>query len=259
MVTLSRDEVFPNPTVKQVIFQIRFPPLFFLESRVGDLQVELMERFPKSELHIQRTVIFAQGAQKDLIEQSSRQGDANDVGGPKIWKFRSGDDVSVEVQQDSVTIITNKHKSYRSGAGCFREVISFILERFHKVTPIPIVTRVGLRYVDECPIPEFNTTKFAEYYETALPVVRFAIESSTEMAFRTVVSRGTNRQLRYQETVTQPATGPKLVLDFDAFAESVKWDQVLSTADELHQIIRKEYEATIKEPVLAYMRAKQGD
>ena len=29
-------EVFPSPTVKQVIFQVRFPNLFYLESRMGE-------------------------------------------------------------------------------------------------------------------------------------------------------------------------------------------------------------------------------
>jgi len=42
------NEVFPNPTVKQVIFQIRFPNLFYLESKIGEYQLKIMQRFPES-------------------------------------------------------------------------------------------------------------------------------------------------------------------------------------------------------------------
>ena len=31
---MAINEVFPNPTVKKVIFQIRFPNLFFIESKI---------------------------------------------------------------------------------------------------------------------------------------------------------------------------------------------------------------------------------
>ena len=31
---LDEDEVFPNPTVKEVVFEIRFPSLFYMESRI---------------------------------------------------------------------------------------------------------------------------------------------------------------------------------------------------------------------------------
>jgi hypothetical protein len=40
---MAIEEVFPNPTVKQVAFEIRFPNLFYLESKIGELQVKIME------------------------------------------------------------------------------------------------------------------------------------------------------------------------------------------------------------------------
>lgn len=35
------NEVFVNPTVKQVIFQVKFPNLFFIESKIGDIQLKI--------------------------------------------------------------------------------------------------------------------------------------------------------------------------------------------------------------------------
>lgn len=47
-------EVFPNPTVKQVVFQITFPHLFYMEQKIGELQVKIMRMFPKSSLLYRR-------------------------------------------------------------------------------------------------------------------------------------------------------------------------------------------------------------
>ena len=49
---MSINEIFPKPTVTQVIFQIRFPNLFFIENKIGDLQLKIMKEFPHSKLII---------------------------------------------------------------------------------------------------------------------------------------------------------------------------------------------------------------
>jgi len=49
----------------------------------------------------------------------------------------------------------------------------------------------------------------------------------------------------------------KLVLDFDGFAEKFKPEDCLSVKDKLHEIISREYENTIKEPVYRYMRGEE--
>ena len=47
-------EIFSNPTVKKVIFQIRFPNLFFIENKIGDFQLKIMGMFPESKLIFRR-------------------------------------------------------------------------------------------------------------------------------------------------------------------------------------------------------------
>jgi hypothetical protein len=56
-------EVFRNPTVKQVAFEIKFPNLFFIESKIGDLQMIIMDKFPESALLFQRQIMFAVGTE----------------------------------------------------------------------------------------------------------------------------------------------------------------------------------------------------
>ena len=49
----------------------------------------------------------------------------------------------------------------------------------------------------------------------------------------------------------------KLILDFDGFAKDIAGEDCLRVTDDLHDIILKEYEETIKEPVYEYMRQER--
>ena len=52
-------EIFPYPTVKQVVFEIRFPNLFYIENKIGEFQTKIMKEFPESALLFQRKFFFA--------------------------------------------------------------------------------------------------------------------------------------------------------------------------------------------------------
>ena len=54
---MSIKEIFPNPTVRQVIFEVRYPNLLFLESRMGNLQLNIMKEFPESEAVFRRVSV----------------------------------------------------------------------------------------------------------------------------------------------------------------------------------------------------------
>ena len=41
-------EIFPNPTVKQVIFQIRFNSLFYIGDKMGEFQQRTMTEIPRN-------------------------------------------------------------------------------------------------------------------------------------------------------------------------------------------------------------------
>ena len=82
---MAINEVFPNPTVKQVIFQVRFPNLFYLDSRMGEFQLKVMKDFPKSSLALTRQIFIAEGVQ--LPEVSKGQGEAQPQEIGKIWNL----------------------------------------------------------------------------------------------------------------------------------------------------------------------------
>jgi len=255
MIKIPENAVFPNPLVKQVIFQVRFAPLFYLEAKVGEFQMEVIHRFPQSELVIRRSMVFAQAVDLSAVAQPE--------GAIKIWRFKNADGVSIELKHDAMTIHLSNHSSYRNGISPFRGVIEFALAGFKKIFKAPEYTRIGLRYINTGSLQAFTTAALKEGYDSSFPADRFPVDQVTEeSSFRVVSRRGENLFLIYQENLHPPTSedeGGKITLDFDVFSLGVGVDEVLTRTDELHRTIRAEFEATLRDPTLRLMQRQPED
>jgi len=249
-------EIFPNPTVKQVVFEIRFPNLFYMENKIGDFQLKIMKEFPESSLLFRRAFMLVDVGPKTKLEEIAARA-SEEERGIKVWQFKSRKNYEINVQTNRLNIISQYHKTYNLGdSDKFRDVIEFVLDNFFAVTSIPIINRIGLRYIDECPLPAKDNETFRAWYNSVFPIDRFSISDADEMFFRTVVKRG-NFHLIYMETLQKRGEEYKLILDFDGFAKDISSEDCLRVTDELHRIISEEYEKTIKEPVYEYMRQER--
>lgn len=249
---MAIDKVFAKPTVKQVIFQIKFPNMFYIEKSIGDFQVKIMKEFPDSALILRKKMVFADKDQgKSMNVQPDL--DSGDDFDQKIWQFKSDKGYTLSVSSSSIGISSQYHKTYNlDGGHKFRDIIKFVVETFFDLISVPLISRIGLRYIDECPIPVKNNLSFKKHYNSTFPLKRFNIANAKEMMFKTVVSID-EYNLIYVESLQIIESKYKLILDFDGFAENIETDKFLVTADRLHKIISDEYEKTIKEPIYKYM------
>lgn len=249
---MTIDEIFPNPTLKQVIFQIRFPTLFYVETKIGDFQMRVVDRFPESSLVHRRQVLFADVGPERTMKQIGA--DDETERGKKIWRFDSGEGLTLNVLMDSLDITSHQHETYNLGGGRkFRQTLDFVLSAFFDVVSVPMLKRVGLRYINVCPIPDLTNEGFTSYYNSVFPLGRFPLAQSSEMRFRARCSRG-SLGIRYLESLEETDGEHKFILDLDAFATDIKPTDCLSTVDELHALIVEEFESTIRDPVYHYMR-----
>ena len=250
---MAINEVFPNPTVKKVIFQIRFPNLFYMEAKIGDYQLRIMDRFPKSSLLVKRQFLIAE------LTSDKKMPDLAEVPGEpgvnKIWHFESPDGVELNVNTDSVDISSSVHKTYNnpSGQNRFRDIIKLAIDHFLSLTGIPILTRVGLRYIDACPVPGKDNTVYAEWYKSAFPLDRFPLSEAIEMIFHTCTRRD-QYFLGFTESFKDDSGKLALTLDFDGYAENVKSEDYLRVTDDLHALVVQEFEASIRERLINHMR-----
>lgn len=245
-------EVFPNPTVKQVAFELKFPNLFYLENKIGDFQMKIMGDYPKSELLYRRNIVFA-----DLGPKGDFKPLEEDVG-KKIWEFSSDDKGSkISITTNSLTIISEHYKTYNlDNAHKFRDAIKSVVNSFIEIMGLSVFSRIGLRYIDECPVPAMNNEQFKSYYNSTFPIDRFNMTDVIEMVFRTVVRRGSLNLIYIEALRKNDQNVYKLILDFDGFAKDIPSKDFLNVVDEMHRLISAEYETTIKEPVYEYMRRK---
>ena len=250
---MAKRELYADPTVKQVIFQITYPNLFSLESKMGDFQTRIFERFPQAALLYRRHFMVADLAPGANAEEFKREEQAG-----KIFQFTSATKYVLSVQSNSLDITSGYHKSYDlDDTKSFRHEIEFVLNHFLELFPLPSINRIGLRYIDRCPLSALNNDALSNNYNSALPVGRFPVQDCDEMMINVVLKKGDLR-LRYQESIRSDQEGLALILDFDAFALDTPANQYLEIADALHMLIYDEYEGTIREPIRKRMRQAGG-
>jgi uncharacterized protein (TIGR04255 family) len=247
-------EIFPSPVVKQVALEVRFPNLFFIESKIGDFQVRVMKDFPLSELILRRNVMFITGGGNLPEGAKPPEDSATD----KIWQFRSESGTTLQISSSNLVLISSKHHSYHHGGeNSFRGVINRVITHFFDMVKIPVALRIGLRYINECPIFERSTKRFNECYDSILPLNRFKLEQVAN-ADCIVVVNAEHGQMRHIESLRLAEKNDHLVLDLDAWLENIPAEKVMESADELHEIIAAEFRVTIKEPILEFMRKPKG-
>lgn len=245
-------EIFPNPTVKQVIFQIQFPNLLYLENRLGEFQLEIMDEFPKSSVIYRRQLIFADTGLGGKLEDVPPL--ENDESGFKIWEFKSDKNFKIALSTNSLSIVSEYHKTYSlDGGDKFRDIIKKVLDSFFNIMKIPHINRIGLRYIDECPLPSKDNFTLDQYYNSAFPTNKFKLENTREMQFIALIEKD-GYNLRYIEALKNLDSGYKYILDFDGFTNNIKTNEYLEVTDQLHKLISDEFEKTIKDPVYKYMR-----
>lgn len=255
----SDHEVYENPTVKQVIFAVHFPNLFYMDKKIGDFQMKVMERFPESQLLHRRSIVIA-----DLPPEGSPQDIPAELEPPglkAIWQFKSKTGVSLNVTTSSLDLSSEEHKTYDAeGKGPrFRDTIAYAVQAFLDVMGMPILTRIGLRYIDDCPLPSRpDNEAFSEYYGSSFPLKRFPIRDAVDMAFSARLRREDKYMFRFSEHYRVNEGQRKLVLDIDASAENIHSGDFLEVTDRLHSIIHAEYEGYIREPVREIMRRKEN-
>lgn len=246
-------EVFPYPTVKKVMFEIRYPNLFSIENKIGDFQERIISEFPESQALFRRQMLFADvGPEGKLINVPDRFG--QDVG-KKIWVFKSKEQHEISVSTGSLSITSELHKTYSNPSSDkkFRDVIEFVLSNFFQTISVPIINRIGLRYVDECPLPTKDNETLKKFYNSNFPAERYPINAAEKIYLEIRTKRKTHN-LIYRESLVKEKEQYKIILDFDGFENEVTPRDFLKITDELHEMIEEEYFNMIKEPVKEYMR-----
>ena len=216
-----------------------------------------MQVFPESALVISQQISFTQVGSDVKVEKIK---DEDNIA-TKQWNFKSPNGFQLIVALNNFTIVSDFHKTYSNpdSENRFRDVIEFVCDAFFSFIPSSIkLSRIGLRYTDECPLVEKTSANVNESFNLISYSDRFTFEETKELSFRVVLQKG-DLNIIYQESLGYDNEKKEnfIGLDFDGFAENIVSTTCLATTDRLHDLIRSEYVASLKKPVYEYMRGSQ--
>jgi len=245
--------IYPNAPLKLVTFQIRFPPVPDLDDLKPprELLAAMRERYP----------ILGSPPPVMQLEVGPGQTQQRSRGSRLMNRERTQ---NITLTGDWIALETSRYERYEH----FADDIDWVLERVHAVTPLPAVTRLGLRYIDEILVedvsdlsdwkawinPDLIVGGVVDGYETKDYLAQMLLEVDE-------LHRLTIRYGRVSLPVVDPngplkiassPTGPYFLLDIDSFweptsesFEEFNADEVRAECLRLHEPIRDIFERAI--------------
>jgi len=242
---MTSTEVYERPTLNSVHFEARYPTLFYLNDKIGELQLKIIDDFPKSSQIIQQDIIMG----PDNVPQSQEQ--------IKIWRFeKSSQKTRIDIRSDRLIISSFEYKSYNfPGETKFRDILEKTISNFLSVIPLTEFSRVGFRYIDHCPLEQKTTEYFKGLYNPPFCIDRYKIEDIRDYALIIRVMQD-RYSVTFRSGIQKAYDEEKYILDFDGFIENIPVNQYLTVADDLHELIKKEYNNNITDNLRAWMKKK---
>lgn len=250
---MNEHEIFPNSPIKKVIFQIIFPNLFYLETKIPNIQVRIMEKFPDSALLIQQKFQFSEiGAEKPQMDENEN------LVNNKIWEFRSKNGDKLTISSNSLSILSENYVTYDNPEypDAFKNIIFYVLDAFFEEIKLPILYRMGLRYINEFDIKEKTKSYYENLINTNFPLTKFDIASSVDMIFKTTYIIDNNK-INLIEIMQPNDKGENtLVLDIDAYNEQIPTEDITPKIDALHKSIDDIFFGAVKDGAIQKMRGE---
>jgi uncharacterized protein (TIGR04255 family) len=160
------------------------------------------------------------------------------------------------VKLDSLLITSGEYNSYDHASGMkFKDVINKIVTEFLQRFPIKKIVRIGLRYIDHCPLDEKTNQYFTKYYVPKFDIEQYKIDDLIENHIVMRTRRG-EHNLLFQCRIAKIENSYKYIMDFDGYAENVDSAKFLSVTDALRELDRSEFLSSITEEFKQYMRGQ---
>jgi len=258
--------IYPSAPLKLVTFQIRFPQVPELDSITPPhgITQALKQRYP----------ILGGPPPVLQLELGPGQSVQRSRGSRLMSRDRTR---SVTLIGDFVAIETSRYERYE----LFADEVDWVLRQIHEITPLPAVTRLGLRYIDEIQVEGVQSIADWSPWIREDLLVGGVVDGYTTDDFLAhialTVDDGQKMTVRYGR-VSQPVVdpngvlridkspkGPYFLLDIDSYWEpsdesfrEFDADEVRDVCLKLHDPIRAIFERAIT-PQLRALFAGEGE
>ncbi len=222
------DEIFPNPPIKSVSCEIRFPTLLTIAKTIPEFQSKIRNEFT------------------DYYTQTIPRVYKSGVMDERYWVFKSfNDTLNLKIKNSSIVLTSNDYNDFPPFFG----IIKKYFENFFKLNNIDKFLRIGLRYtnIEEFEDKKPNLKRLLEYYSFA----HFKFnEKDTINNFNINYSKNENDYYMFiaLEYGKNPQNKYSFLFDFDIYnSEEIENDNYIKIIDNLHNNILKVFHESITE------------
>lgn len=222
------DEIFPNPPIKTVSCEIRFPTLLTIKDTIPKFQAKIRNEFP------------------DYYTQKVPRAYKSGIIDETWWIFKSSDDnLTLKLKNSSIVLTSTNYKEFTP----FYEIIKTYFDNFFNLNSIDNFLRIGLRYIntEEFEDKEPNLHKLLEYFnlrhftfEESDQFNNFAIRYNkieSELYMTVLLEYNKNLQGKYE-----------FLFDFDSYTpKEIDRESYIGVIENLHKNILKVFHGIITE------------
>jgi len=228
------EEVFPNPAVREVAFEIRFPPRLRVNAELWRFQDHLAEEYPNPD------------SEAVLMPPSAAPINVSVFQSPATGR-------TVKVSQQNFVLAFTRYT-------CFEDFKAEVLAKtrvFCETFEVKSLTRVGLRYVNEIILPTGeDRASMLRFVRPIIDFSRVGIESVEEF-FTQIRIRHRNHMVLLR-SVTLPDSERRnraYVLDIDCHSQgALPFGSLESVLDEYHDTAQRYFLDHITEEFKNKMR-----
>ena len=225
------DEVFPVNPIREVDFEVRFPPRFRIPSEIWRFQELLVSEYPEVGLE---SSILPTGAKIDVT----------------VFQNLSTARV-IKVSAQNLVVAFSSYRKFED----FKEEVAAKVGGFSKLFDLRSFTRVGLRYVNEIMLPTQEPESLERYVQPFLVTSRVPVASMQQFALQ--FTAGVGKHMVTVRTAMLPGPLRTYVLDIDAHTETVTdAPEISGIIDEFHCTAQRFFLDHVTEEYKELMRGK---
>ena len=230
-------EKFLVSPVKEVAYEIRFPPYLRIPYEIYKFQEKIRDQLPT----VLKSAEFALASSGMVNPQMDMK-----------WAFEDTvENLRVSVDINALAVVSRKHRSFDD----FFPKIKQMTDLFCASYGIDSFSRVGLRYVNEIPLGERPADLFNTLFVPSWNTTRIRPENILGAEFVARQARGTAfLTLRNAFRAQPPLTS--YIIDIDAYAEGapIPKDRLYNIVNDLHNAAITEFHENVTDALIDRLR-----
>ncbi len=226
------EEVFPANPIREVDFEIRFTPRLRIEAEMWRFQEDLVQDYPDVG---RETAILPNGSTLNVtIFQNPRAARV------------------IKVSSYNMALAFSSYANFEE----FKDEVQRRTSGFCGIFEVTSLTRIGLRYVNEIPLPTQNPESITRYVRPLVEFDRIRLDSVQQFAMQMAASHDDHMILVRTAMLAGPIR--TYILDIDAYTEVVKpTTEIPSLMERFHHSAQRVFLDHVTDEYREVMRGRQ--